>query len=180
MAIVSDRMSANKPPPGPAVDPKTGKLAPGTLNNGRDLDSDLKQKEEGFFGSFWPGGRKQQQLSQKKGAAAMEAPPTNLRASGTLSERETMETEVIKLLISSYFSLSKRTLIDMVPKAIMLNLVFHARDTMQRELLSELYKPEAIEEMLKESDSVVQRRKECVRMVAALNKAESIVSSVGN
>jgi len=62
----------------------------------------------------------------------------------------------------------------------MLNLVFHARDTMQRELLSELYKPEAIEEMLKESDSVVQRRKECVRMVAALNKAESIVSSVGN
>lgn len=27
-----------------------------------------------------------------------------------------METEVIKLLISSYFSLSKRTLIDMVPK----------------------------------------------------------------
>jgi hypothetical protein len=27
-----------------------------------------------------------------------------------------METEVIKLLISSYFALSKRTLIDMVPK----------------------------------------------------------------
>lgn len=51
---------------------------------------------------------------------------------------------------------------------------------MQRELLSELYKPEAIEEMLKESDSVVQRRKECVRMVAALNKAEGIVASVGN
>ncbi|GAA5910224.1 dynamin-like GTPase VPS1 [Sporobolomyces salmoneus] len=180
MAIVSERMTANKPPPGPAVDPKTGKLAPGTLNNGRDLDSDLKQKEEGFFGSFWPGGRKNAQMNQKKGVAAMEAPPTNLRASGTLSERETMETEVIKLLISSYFSLSKRTLIDMVPKAIMLNLVFHARDTMQRELLSELYKPEAIEEMLKESDSVVQRRKECVRMVAALNKAEGIVASVGN
>ncbi|GAA5919761.1 hypothetical protein JCM1841_005841 [Sporobolomyces salmonicolor] len=180
LAIVSERMNANKPPPGPAVDPKTGKLAPGTLNNGKDLDADLKQKEEGFFGSFWPGGRKNAQLAQKKGAAAMEAPPQNLRASGTLSEREMMETEVIKLLISSYFSLSKRTLIDMVPKAIMLNLVFHARDTMQRELLSELYKPDAIDEMLKESDSVVQRRKECARMVTALNKAESIVASVGN
>lgn len=72
MAIVSERMTANKPPPGPAVDPKTGKLAPGTLNNGRDLDSDLKQKEEGFFGSFWPGGRKNAQMNQKKGAAAME------------------------------------------------------------------------------------------------------------
>ncbi|GAA5843681.1 hypothetical protein JCM9279_000101 [Rhodotorula babjevae] len=185
MAIVSDRMAAAKPQPGAAgqsgaVDPKTGKLIPGALNNGKDLDVDLKQREEGFFGSFWPGGRKNQQLSQKKGAAAMEAPPQALRASGTLSERESMETEVIKLLISSYFALSKRTLIDMVPKAIMLNLVFHAKDTMQRELLAELYKTDLIDEMLKESDNVVQRRKECVKMVQALNAAEGIVASVGN
>ncbi|GAA5848262.1 hypothetical protein JCM8547_004460 [Rhodosporidiobolus lusitaniae] len=179
MAIVSDRMNANKPPPGQQIDPKTGKLAPGVLNNGKDLDTDLKQKEEGFFGSFWPGGRKQQQLAQKKGAAAMEPPPTALRASGTLSERETMETEVIKLLISSYYALSKRTLIDMVPKAIMLNLVFHAKDAMQRELLAELYRPDAIADMLKESESVVQRRKECVKMVAALTQSEQIVTSVG-
>ncbi|BGP13781.1 hypothetical protein JCM10213_006387 [Rhodosporidiobolus nylandii] len=178
MAIVSERMNANKPPPGQVVDPKTGKLAPGALNNGKDLDVDLKQKEEGFFGSFWPGGRKNQQLAQKKGAAAMEAPPQALRATGTLSERETMETEVIKLLISSYYALSKRTLIDMVPKAIMLNLVFHAKEAMQRELLAELYRPDAISDMLKESDSVVQRRKECVKMVAALTSAEAIVSGI--
>lgn len=68
MAIVSDRMAASKPPP-PAVDPKTGRLPPGTLNNGRDLDVDIK-KEEGFFGSFWPGGKKPVQT--KKGASAME------------------------------------------------------------------------------------------------------------
>lgn len=49
----------------------------------------------------------------------------------------------------------------------MLNLVFHAKDAMQRELLAELYKPDMIEEMLKESDSVVQRRKECIKMVSA-------------
>lgn len=81
-----------------------------------------------------------------------------------------METEVIKLLISSYFSLSKRTLIDMVPKgdskavvqrvgavpadapsvqtAIMLNLVFHAKDDLQKELLGELYKPDVMGEHL--------------------------------
>ncbi|MBZ6370396.1 MAG: hypothetical protein LBE44_00335 [Microbacterium hominis] len=47
----------------------------------------------------------------------------------------------------------------------MLKLVFHAKETMQRELLAELYKPDMIEEMLKESDSVVQRRKECIKMV---------------
>lgn len=71
MALVSERMTANKPPP-PAHDPKTGKLAPGTLNNGRDLDADLK-KEDGFFGSFWPGGKKPMVAQNKKGAAAMDA-----------------------------------------------------------------------------------------------------------
>lgn len=71
MAIVSDRMNASKPPPA-VIDPKTGKLPPGTLNNGRDLDSDLKQKEEGFFGSFWPGGKKPP-AKKAGGASTMEA-----------------------------------------------------------------------------------------------------------
>lgn len=69
MAIVSERMNANKPPP-PASDPKNGKLAPGTLNNGRDLEADLK-KEDGFFGSFWPGGKKPP-ANKKVGASAMD------------------------------------------------------------------------------------------------------------
>lgn len=74
MALISDRMAASKPPaPAASIDPKTGKIAPGVLNNGRDLESDLK-KEEGFFGSFWPGGRKPAGgAAAKKGASAMEA-----------------------------------------------------------------------------------------------------------
>lgn len=60
----------------------------------------------------------------------------------------------------------------MVPKAISLTLVGHSKENLQRELLQELYKPEVLDDILKESEFVVSRRKEVVSMVQALNKAE--------
>lgn len=67
----------------------------------------------------------------------------------------------------------------MVPKAIMLNLVQFSKDEMQRELLENLYKSDQLEELLKESDYTIRRRKECQQMVESLTKAQEIVSSVG-
>ena len=115
MAIVNDRHNANKPT---QVDPKTGKPLPPTVppraaSPSLGLDQD---GNSGFFGSFFAS-------KNKKRNAAMEAPPPMLKASGTLSEREGQEVEVIKLLINSYFNITRRTMIDMVPKAIMLTLV---------------------------------------------------------
>lgn len=40
----------------------------------------------------------------------------------------------------------------MVPKAIMLNLVYHAKEELQRELLENLYRTNALEDLLKESE----------------------------
>lgn len=115
MAIVNER---HNPKP-VQVDPKTGKALASTPARAASPslpDTQLDREGNGFFGSFFA-------AKNKKKAAAMEAPPPSLKASGTLSERESMEVEVIKLLISSYYSIVKRTMIDMVPKAIMLNLV---------------------------------------------------------
>lgn len=118
MAIVNER---HTPKPVP-VDPKTGKAlaattparaASPTLTEGNIGGG---EGNGGFFGSFFA-------AKNKKKAAAMEAPPPTLKASGTLSERENIEVEVIKLLISSYYNIVRRTMIDMVPKAIMLTLV---------------------------------------------------------
>ena len=66
-------------------------------------------------------------------------------------------------------------MIDMVPKAITLTLVNHSKENLQRELLQELYKPDVLEDLLKESELIVARRKEVVGMVQALNKAEECV-----
>ena len=116
MAIVNDRHNANKPT---QVDPKTGRplpapaLPPRASSPSLDMPSD---SNAGFFGSFFA-------PKNKKKMAAMDSPPPQLKASGTLSEKEANEVEVIKLLINSYYNITRRTMIDMVPKAIMLNLV---------------------------------------------------------
>lgn len=114
MAIVNDRHNAAKPT---QVDPKTGKPIPGPPARSNSPSLDLNgNNDAGFFGSFFAS-------KNKKKMAAMEAPPPTLKASGTLSEKETQEVEVIKLLITSYYNIVRRTMIDMVPKAIMLSLV---------------------------------------------------------
>ncbi|KAK9456176.1 Dynamin central region-domain-containing protein [Dipodascopsis uninucleata] len=170
MQIVSDRMQANKPV---QVDPKTGKPIPQPQKDSMSPVLGLGPGEEnnGFFNSFFA-------TKNKKKMAAMEAPPAVLKASGVLSERETAETEVIKLLISSYFNIVKRTMIDMVPKAIMLNLVIFSKDEMQRELLEKLYKSDVLGDLLKESDTTVNRRKEVQKMVDSLSAASEIVAGV--
>lgn len=88
----------------------------------------------------------------------------------------------------------KKTLIDMVPKAVMLNLVQSVfrnilliswlistrftKDEMQRELLENMYRTDTLDDLLKESDYTVRRRKECQQMVESLSRASEIVSQV--
>jgi len=171
MAIVNEKHTQAKPV---QVDPKTGKpmAQPSTpaRTSSPTFDS-MNDANGGFFGSFFAS-------KNKKKMAAMEPPPPTLRASGTLSEREGVEVEVIKLLINSYYNIVKRTMIDMVPKAIMLNLVQYTKDEMQRELLENMYRTDTLDELLKESDYTIRRRKECQQMVESLSRASEIVSQV--
>ncbi|KAI4140313.1 MAG: hypothetical protein L6R39_005852 [Caloplaca ligustica] len=170
MAIVNDRHNAGKPTP---VDPKTGKpLPPGAVPPRASSPSlDMADSGSGFFGSFFA-------QKNKKKMAAMESPPPQLKASGTLSEKEAQEVEVIKLLINSYFNITRKTLIDMVPKAIMLTLIQFTKDEMQKELLEQMYRTNELDDLLKESDHTIRRRKECQQMVESLSKASEIVSQV--
>ncbi|KAH7033006.1 Dynamin central region-domain-containing protein [Microdochium trichocladiopsis] len=169
MAMVNERHNGAKPV---QVDPKTGKPLPASATPARAVSPTLDgDSNSGFFGSFFA-------AKNKKKAAAMEGPPPTLKASGTLSERENIEVEVIKLLIQSYFNIVRRTMIDMVPKAIMLNLVQFTKDEMQRELLENMYRSDTLDDLLKESDYTIRRRKECQQMVESLGRASEIVAQV--
>jgi hypothetical protein len=69
MALVTDRLNANKPA---TPEPKPGKMTAAQLNNNKDLEVDIKKEEPSFFGSFFSSAKSQQQKA-KKGPQPMEA-----------------------------------------------------------------------------------------------------------
>lgn len=168
MAMVEEKFH---PKPQVAVDPKTGKPLPPSQQPTPAPPPNSKEEANGFFGGFFSS-------KNKKRLQQMEAPPPILRASGTMSEREQMETEVIKLLISSYYSIVQRTVSDLVPKAIMLKLITRSKDEIQKELLQKLYSAPDLADLVKENENTVQKRQECLKMVEVLRNASEIVSSV--
>lgn len=96
-------------------------------------------------------------------------PPTN---------RDMVEMEVIKSLVESYFVIIRKNFIDIVPKTIMYMLVNHVRDTMQNELVSELYRDAEMGQLLQEAEDIAVRRQTCTEMKDLLSKALEIVNEV--
>ncbi|KAL4872143.1 hypothetical protein BDV12DRAFT_150943 [Aspergillus spectabilis] len=95
-----------------------------------------------------------------------------------ISDRELMETELIRRLISSYFAIVRETIADQVPKAIMHLLVNHSKDVVQNRLVSELYKEDYFAELLYEDDGIKAEREKCERLLETYKAAAKIVGEV--
>lgn len=95
-----------------------------------------------------------------------------------LTDREAMETELIRALISSYFNIVRESIADQVPKAIMHLLVNHCKDVVQNRLVSELYKEGLFEELLYEDDGVKKEREKCEKLLSTYREAAKIIGEV--
>ncbi|KAI2621057.1 Dynamin central region-domain-containing protein [Hypoxylon sp. NC1633] len=95
-----------------------------------------------------------------------------------LSDREAMETELIRALISSYFNIVRESIADQVPKAVMHLLVNHCKDVVQNRLVSELYKEALFEELLYEDDGVKKDREKCEKLLQTYREAAKIIGEV--
>lgn len=95
-----------------------------------------------------------------------------------LTDRETMETELICALISSYFNIVRETIADQVPKAVMHLLVNHSKDAVQNRLVSELYKESMFDSLLYEDDTVKKEREKCEKLLHTYKEAAKIISEV--
>ncbi|KAK9727771.1 Dynamin- GTPase protein [Basidiobolus ranarum] len=93
-----------------------------------------------------------------------------------LSEREEMETQLIRSLITSYFNIVRKSIQDLVPKTVMHLLINNIRENIQNRLVSELYRQEAFEELLQEDENIVAEREKYKTMLEIYKRAFSIIS----
>ncbi|KAJ8654002.1 hypothetical protein O0I10_010338 [Lichtheimia ornata] len=95
---------------------------------------------------------------------------------GQPTDREDMEVELIRTLIISYFNIVRKSIQDLVPKAIMHLLVNFTRESVQNRLVSELYREDLFTDLLQEDSGVTAERARCKAMLDMYRKAFSIIS----
>ncbi|KAJ8374170.1 hypothetical protein SKAU_G00047500 [Synaphobranchus kaupii] len=95
-----------------------------------------------------------------------------------LSAREQRDCEVIERLIKSYFLIVRKNIQDSVPKAVMHFLVNHVKDSLQSELVGQLYKSGLLDDLLTESEDMAQRRNEAAGMLKALQRASQVIAEI--
>uniref|UniRef100_A0A8C8JY42 Dynamin-1-like protein n=1 Tax=Oncorhynchus tshawytscha TaxID=74940 RepID=A0A8C8JY42_ONCTS len=94
--------------------------------------------------------------------------PQPVPVSRKLSSREQRDCEVIERLIKSYFLIVRKNIQDSVPKAVMHFLVNHVKDSLQSELVGQLYKAGLLDDLLTESEDMAQRRNEAADMLKVM------------
>ncbi|PFH33353.1 dynamin-related protein DRPA [Besnoitia besnoiti] len=104
--------------------------------------------------------------------------PSIVAPSMVPSEREQIETDLIKSLIWSYFQIVRKNVADAVPKSIMYFMVNTAKDVLQRELVAQLYREELFGELMKEADDISERRTQCKLLLRSLRSAGEILTQI--
>ncbi|KAM1330038.1 hypothetical protein ACFX13_043511 [Malus domestica] len=110
-------------------------------------------------------------------------PPSILRPTET-TDNEAAEIIITKLLLQSYYDIVRKNMQDLVPKAIMHFLVNSTKQSLQTAFIQKLYRENMFDELLKEHDELVSKRKHNEKLfevfkqsLQTLEKVEYDVSS---
>ncbi|CAO3631712.1 unnamed protein product [Cunninghamella echinulata] len=95
-----------------------------------------------------------------------------------VSDREEIESQLIRTLITNYFNIVRKNIQDLVPKAVMHLLVNNSREAVQNRLVTSLYKRELFDELLQEDEAMATERAKCKQLLDVYKQAFEIVNSV--
>ncbi|KAK2658873.1 hypothetical protein Ddye_005406 [Dipteronia dyeriana] len=107
----------------------------------------------------------------------LKEPPSILRPL-EMTERDTVEIIVTKLMLGSYHDIVRKNIQDLVPKAIMHFLVNHTKRNLHNTFIQKLYRENQIEELLEEQEDVAANRKHAHEVFSVLQQAVQTLDEV--
>jgi len=139
--------------------------------------------KKGFFGGLFHHNHNAAAGPKKEGTEeiTLRIPPTVVPKKSTNRNDETaFQTELIELLLSSYFKIVRKNIKDRVPKTIMFFMVNASKEKIQNELVKSLYKEDLFSTLLEESDDIAQRREQLRETIEVLSAAQRILNEIIN
>lgn len=116
-------------------------------------------------------------VEQLSSTIQLREPPSILRPL-QMTEQETVEILVTKLLLLSYYDIVRKNVQDLVPKAIMHYLVNHAKRNLHKTFIQKIYREIHVEELLQEHDEVAANRRHAKEVFLVLQQAVQTLDEV--
>tara|TARA_B110000977_G_scaffold154505_1_gene196385 strand:+ start:12322 stop:14442 length:2121 start_codon:yes stop_codon:yes gene_type:complete len=116
--------------------------------------------------------------SHDDGVVTLREPPGKLQASEPQTDEEMLQVFVTRILLGSYFSISRGILTDTVPKAVMHFLVNSVSRGLQQHLIQSLYHPNVVPSLLTEHPETEAKRVAAKAKYAALSAAAGTIGSM--
>lgn len=108
----------------------------------------------------------------------LKEPPVVLKPSDIHTEQEAIEIAITKLLLKSYYDIVRKNIEDSVPKAIMHFLVNHTKRELHNVFIRKLYRENLFEDMLKEPDDIMAKRKRIRETLQVLQQANKTLDEL--
>lgn len=113
-------------------------------------------------------------------ALRLPAMPEVVAPTGAPSEKERLETDLLKSLVSSYFAIVKRKIMDAVPKTIMHTMVNTIRDSLHHQCITQLYQTDESTSILSEAEEARHRRSHCEQRLLELQRAQDVLFRISD
>lgn len=116
--------------------------------------------------------------SHEDGVVTLREPPGKLQASEPSTDEEMLQVIVTRILLGSYYSISRGILTDTVPKAVMHFLVNSVARGLQQHLIQSLYHPNVVSSLLTEHPETEAKRVAAKAKFSALSAAAATVATM--
>jgi dynamin 1-like protein len=116
--------------------------------------------------------------SHDDGVVTLREPPGKLQATEPTTDEEMLQVFVTRILLGSYFSISRGILTDTVPKAVMHFLVNSVSRGLQQHLIQSLYHPNVVPSLLTEHPETEAKRIAAKAKYGALSAAANAISTL--